>query len=64
MNDEWEDLMPDSGENGITFGEALRDTMAFFAKVLGALLFVALVIGLFAYGIWREFAIISFLTRS
>ena len=61
MNEDWEDLMPDSGENGISIQEAIGDVAVFFAKVVGYLLAIALIIGLFAYSIWKELAIIGFL---
>lgn len=62
MNDEWDDFMPDSGDYGISPLEAVHDTVAFFAKVVGALLLGALVVGVLAYGIWKEIAIFTFLT--
>lgn len=63
MNDNWDDeFMPDDGDFGITIGEAMYDVLVFLAKVVGLLLFIAIVIGSFAYSIWREFAIFQFLT--
>jgi len=62
MNDEWEDLMPDSGENGITMLEAAYDVVVFFARIVGVLLVAAAVVGVFAYSIWKEIAILTFLT--
>ena len=59
--DDWDDFMPDSGENGITFGEAGRDVAGFLLKVLGGLLVAALFVAAIAYSIWREWAIFNFL---
>lgn len=58
--DDWDDMVPedDCVSNAC---ETIGDVVIFFAKVLGMLLFIAAVVGLFAYGIWREFAIYSFL---
>lgn len=64
MNDNWDDeFMPDDGDYGITLGEAARDVAVFLAKALGAVLVAALVVGVIAYGIWREFAIFNLLTN-
>jgi len=61
MDDEWDELAPDSGDNGISVWEALCDVVAFFVEMFAALLLLALVMGLVAYSIWREYAIYSFL---
>lgn len=63
MNDDWNDFMPDSGENGITFGEAGKDVAVFLAKVLGGLLVIAVFAAAVAYSIWREWAIFNFLVN-
>lgn len=57
--EDWEELMPDSGDYGITVGEAVKDVAAFFAQVLGVLLLVALVLAATAYSLWREYTIMS-----
>ena len=62
MSDEWDDFMPDSGDNGISVQEAIGDVVIFFAKVIALILAVASIIGLFAYSIWREYAVFMFLT--
>lgn len=63
MNDNWDDeFMPDDGDYGITIGEAARDVAVFLAKVLVVLLAAAAVAAPIAYGIWREFQIVRFLT--
>ena len=61
MDDEWDELATDSGDNGISVWEALCDVAAFFVEILAALLLLALVMGLIAYSIWREYAIYSLL---
>lgn len=63
MNDNWDDeFMPESGDYGITLGEAAHDVAVFLAKVLGAVLVVTLVVGWVAYCIWREVAIFNLLS--
>ena len=64
MNDDWEDLMPDSGDYGISPLEAAHDVVVFLAKIVGVLLATALVIAVFAYSIWREFAVLNFLLNN
>lgn len=64
MNDEWKDLMPDSGDHGISPLEAAHDVVVFLAKIVGVLLATALVIAVFAYSIWREFAVLNFLLNN
>lgn len=62
MSDDWNEFMPDDGDYGITFGEAVRDVVMFLAKVLGYLLAAALAVFFVVYSVFREYAIISFLT--
>lgn len=63
MNDNWDDeFMPDDGDYGITLGEAARDVAVFLAKVLGAVLVAAIVVGWVAYCVWREAAIFNLLS--
>ena len=62
MNDEWDDLMPDSGDNEITVGEAMYDTVMFIGKVAVVALAALVIIGSIVYSLWRELAIFSFLT--
>lgn len=63
MSDNWDDeFMPDDGDYGITIGEAARDVAVFLAKVLGAVLVAALVVGWVAYCVWREVAIFNLLS--
>jgi len=61
MYDEWDEMAPDSGDNDISVWEAICDAVAVLAEALAALLLVALIMGLIAYSIWREYAIYSFL---
>lgn len=63
MDDKWDDdLMPDSGDYGISIWEAARDVAVFIAKVLGALLLAAFAVACVVYMFWREFAILNLLT--
>lgn len=61
-DDGWEDLRPDLGDYNLTLKESLGVSAIFFAKILGIILFVAAIAALFAYGIWREWAIFQFLS--
>ena len=63
-DDGWDDLRPDLGDYRETIPEALGTVGIFFIKVLGAILFTLAVVALFAYDIWREWAIFSFLTAN
>jgi len=62
MYGEEDEFMPDDGDYGTSFGEAIRDVCMFLGHVLIALVPVAIVIAAIAYSIWREVLIINFLT--
>ena len=62
--DERFEPMPDGGNFGIPLGEAIVDVVVFLAKAIGYLLVAALIVGVFVYGIWRELAIVNFLTSN
>ncbi len=61
-DDWWDEMMPDDDCKTTKVCNAIGDAAIFFAKVVGSLLFIAVVIALFAYDIWREIAIFNFLT--
>ena len=62
MYDDYDEMMPDDGDYGLTMGEALCDTLVFVGKFLGVLVLIALVIGTVVYSVWKEIAIFNFLT--
>lgn len=62
-DDGWDDLRPDLGDYRLTAKETFVETSIFFLKVVGLILCVLLIVVLFAYDIWREWAIFSFLTK-
>lgn len=61
-DDGWDDLRPDLGDYRLTFKETFADTGIFALKVLGLILSVAFIVALFAYDIWREWAIFQLLS--
>lgn len=61
-DDDWEDLRPDLGDYRQTFKETFSETTIFFLKVVGLVFAIIFIVALFAYDIWREFAIVQFLT--
>lgn len=61
-DDGWEDFRPDLGDYNLTLKESLGVTAMFFAKLLGIVFFTATIIALFAYDIWREWAIFQLLS--
>lgn len=61
-DDGWDDLRPDLGDYHQTFKETFSETTIFFLKVVGLVFATIFIVALFAYDIWREFAIFQFLT--
>lgn len=57
------EMEPDSGDYDGGILETFKDGAVMFLKVLGIILFVVIMIALFAYDIWREFAIFDLLTN-
>lgn len=60
-DDGWDDLRPDLGDYRLTFKETFADTGIFFLKIAGLILAVLFIVALFAYEIWREWAIFQLL---
>ncbi len=61
MDDDWDDLRPDSGDFGISLKDALVDVAVFAARIFAVVLIAALVIGSVVYAVWREALVIRFL---
>lgn len=62
-DDGWDDLRPDLGDYRLTAKETFVETGIFFVKVIVFVLCVLLIVALFAYDIWREWALFNFLTK-